>query len=163
LRPVVLVPHVDLGACRRDGGHEDVDDAKTLDRGLQVRDVALDGSSLVADRAYADGPGSDRRPEGAVAAVEEYVGRLQRIRVELGEAILVAAAKRRALVLFAPDAVEALGHVPLPDRLSELAVVDDVGPGLDLPAHDVGDSVPQLLLRSLPEKCRLRLGRSLKG
>ena len=94
--------------------------------------------------------------------MEEHVGRLQRIGVEVGEAILVAAAERRPRVLVALDPVQPLGHVPLPDRLPELAVVDDVDADLDLPAHDVGDGDPQVFLGSLPEKRRLRLGWSLE-
>ena len=57
LRLVVLVPHVDLGAGRRDDGHEDVGDVDALERRLEVGDVPL-------DRARACTRSARRRPGG---------------------------------------------------------------------------------------------------
>jgi len=74
----------------------------------------------------------------------------------------VTAAERRPRMLVALDPVQPLRHVPLPDRLPELAVVDDVDPGLDLLAHDVRNGEPQPLLGSLSEQGRLGLRRSLE-
>ena len=94
--------------------------------------------------------------------MEEDVGRPLGVGVEVGEQVLVAPAERRTLMLLPLDPAEPLGDVPLPDRLAELAVVDDVDPGLDLPAHDVRDGRSQLLLRHFAHQRRLGLRRPLE-
>ena len=149
---VVLVPHVDLGARRRDHRHEGVRDLDAVERRLQIRDVTPDGGRVVGDRTDADRPRRDGRPERPVAAVEEDVRRLLRVRIEVREPQVVAAAQRRKPAeILALDASQPLGDVPLPDRLAVLTVVDHVDAGLDLSANDVGDGCGELLRRRFAE------------
>ena len=94
--------------------------------------------------------------------MKEHVGRLLRVGVEVAEEDVVAAAQRRSLVVLSLDSAEPLGHVPLPDRLPELAVVDDVEADLHLLPDDVGDGAPEFVLAHLAEERGLGRGRPLE-
>jgi hypothetical protein len=69
-------------------------------------------------------------------------------RVEPGELVPVAALDDRVGCqgpVAGLDPVEPVQDVPVPHGLPELAVVDDVDPGVRLAPHHVRDPVPQLL------------------
>ncbi len=61
------------------------------------------------------------------------------------------------------DPVEPLGHVPLPDRLAELSVVDDVDAGVGLLPYDVDDRRAQRRFVGVSDQRRLCLSRALES
>ena len=135
---VVLVSPVRDHARRRRDRKKSFHRAGRLERGLEVRDVALDlGLAGVPDRRHAHRLVGRRAGRGGRTARRIELG------VKLGEARAVGAARKRmgaGLHLPALEAAQALERVLRPaDRLAEFAVARRVYAELGLPPHNLGN------------------------
>ena len=167
LARVVLVDEP-VGAGRSDHREKGVDDVGRRDGGAEVRDVALDGGRVVAERAGADPRVADlllalatRRRGLAARAIDGGVV----LAVEAGKRLAVTARRQvagRSLADDRPelDPVNALVEVGDPVGLSHLAVVDHVEADLHLLADRLGGRVRDHPVAPLP---RGLVGRRTRG